>query len=60
MTEDVPKLVPVRTVIPSWSTRRVNEACREGRIPGAVKVGRDWFLAAHDVARLVTPTASAT
>jgi hypothetical protein len=48
------QLFPVTTFFPSWTPRRVNENCREGRIPGAVRVGRTWMMTATAYARFTT------
>lgn len=41
-------LRPVRVFFPDWSARRIADACRAKRIPGAVKVGREWMLRESD------------
>lgn len=44
-------LVPLARVIPSWSTRRIADACRKGAIPGAVKLGHEWLISQADLDR---------
>jgi hypothetical protein len=34
----------LRSLMPDWTTRRIADNARAGRIPGAKKVGRDWMM----------------
>lgn len=51
--------LPVAFYFPGRSARWIADACRAGRIPGAVKIGKGWFLRGADADRLVAgaPTA---
>ena len=42
----------VSSIFPDRTSRWVNDACRRGAIPHAVKIGGSWFLLDRDVARL--------
>lgn len=53
MLAPIEPLQPVAAVFPALSKRAVNEACRAGKIPGAVKVARTWMIRARDVEALV-------
>ena len=44
-----PVLLPVSFYFPGRSARWVADSCRAGRIPGAFKVGKAWFIRAADV-----------
>jgi hypothetical protein len=46
-------LRPVKEFLPTWTGRRIADACREGRIPGAVKVGRMWAMRRSDFERWI-------
>lgn len=45
--------LPVSFYFPGRSLRWIADSCRAGRIPGAVKVGRGWFMRGGDADRLV-------
>ena len=40
------EFLTIKEVAEKWniSTRRVQKMCSDGRIPGAVKFGRDWAI----------------
>jgi hypothetical protein len=38
-------LLDVCSLFPSRSPRWVSDLCRSGRLPGAIKVARVWFIA---------------
>ncbi len=46
-------LRPVLEFFPGRSSRWVNESCRAGRIPRAVKIGRTWMVREADIEALV-------
>ena len=46
-------LLPVATFFPGRSPRWIADACRAGRIPGAIKIGRIWMMRPADVDALV-------
>lgn len=41
---DPEALRPVKTFLPDWTQRRINDAARAGRLPGVKKVGREWMI----------------
>jgi hypothetical protein len=47
-------LRPLHVFFPDRSLRWIADACRAGRLPGAVKVGRVWMIRASDFERWVT------
>lgn len=53
--------VRVASLFPDRSGRWVNETCRRGGVPGAVKIGGAWYLSPAALAKLgSTPAASPT
>jgi hypothetical protein len=46
-------LVPVISFFPGRSPRWVAESCRAGRIPGAVRVGKQWLIRESEIAAFV-------
>ena len=45
-------LSPVASYFPGRSARWVADSCRAGRVPGAFKVGKSWFIRPGDVEAL--------
>jgi hypothetical protein len=45
-------LIPLVSLLPDRSPRWIADACRAGRFPGAVKVGRTWSITASAFARV--------
>ena len=54
---DVDGLRPVALFFPDKSARWVADACRTGRIPGAVRVGRQWLIRPSDFDAFVSGNA---
>jgi hypothetical protein len=54
LASDVDALRPVRVFFPDWSDRRIADNCRARRIPGAIKIGKEWMMRPSDVERWVT------
>jgi len=47
-------LVSVASLFPDRSLRWVAESCRAGRIPGARRIGKVWFVRPTDFAAFVS------
>ncbi len=46
-------LVPVISFFVGRSPRWVAESCRAGRIPGAVRVGKQWLIRESEIAAFI-------
>jgi len=46
-------LRPVAALFPTRSRRWVADTCRAGRVPGAIKVGREWLISESAAAAFV-------
>jgi hypothetical protein len=57
---DVDPLVPLSDIFPDQSKRWRARAARAGRIPGAVRVGKIWFIRRSDYERWINGTAAST
>jgi hypothetical protein len=49
-------LVPVISFFPGRSLRWVAESCRAKRIPGAVRVGKQWLIRESEIAAFIAGT----
>lgn len=43
-------IVPVTSIFPEWTSRRITANCRAGRIKGAYKLGKSWVISTQDAA----------
>ena len=53
MSIEIDGLLPVSQFFPGRTARWVEDLCRGGRLPGAVKVGRTWTIRRSDFERFV-------